>query len=254
MDRSNSRRHRTRTLGRGRRWAFLGLVLAGIVSTAAAPQPLVFAQANGETSAAGSRRSRETAVPTPDNIRRRGLPAVTPEREAAALTFVRQHHPELVELLVSLSENSPRIYQRAIAELFRTSERLAQIQERQPDRYELELELWKAESRGQLIAARISMGDDPQLRQKLRELLARQVQAKRRLLMLERDRLQARLEKLDGQIRQLESGQEEYIEQQINQLTRSVQRATAASRAAKSRGKSSDDRPAPPASGKKPES
>ena len=151
------------------------------------------------------------------------------------MTFVRQHHMELSELLKSLRASKPRIYQRAMADLFRTSERLTQIQERQPDRYDLELEFWKAQSRVQLIAARLSMGDAPKLRQQLREALIKQVDAKKRLLLLERSRLEARLAKLEGQIKRLDSGQARHIEQQIKLFTRLVQPASGAGKPAPTR-------------------
>ncbi len=46
-------------------------------------------------------------------------PAFTPEREAAALSFVKQHHPELEELLSQLKSGNRPEYRRAINELFR---------------------------------------------------------------------------------------------------------------------------------------
>src|SRR6478736_3014044 len=56
--------------------------------------------------------------------------AVTPEREAAAMAFVKQHHPELADLLTMLKAGNQKEYEKAVRELYRTSERLAQIQER----------------------------------------------------------------------------------------------------------------------------
>src|SRR5262245_22677697 len=72
--------------------------------------------------------------------------AVTPEREAAVLTFIQRNHADLADLLAHLKENQPQAYEQAIRELFRTTERLAQIQERDPLQYELELAVWKAQS------------------------------------------------------------------------------------------------------------
>ena len=72
-----------------------------------------------------------------------GPQTVTPEREAAARTFVSRHHPELVALLDHLQTSEPKQYQRAVRELFRASERLAQFREQDEGRYALELETWK---------------------------------------------------------------------------------------------------------------
>ena len=89
---------------------------------------------------------------------------LTPEREAAAITFVRQHHAELVDLLNQLKETKPAEYQAAIRELFQTSERLAQLREQDPQRYELELDAWKTKSRIRLLAARSTMSGDMSLK------------------------------------------------------------------------------------------
>jgi hypothetical protein len=139
---------------------------------------------------------------------------ITPEREAAAMTFVRQHHAELSELLIYLKESAPREYERAVRDLFRASERLAQIQERDSAAYELELNLWKARSRAQLISARLQMADDPQLRDELRAALTDEYDLRVRVLKYDRERLADRLRNLDEQIGRLEARRAEFIENQ----------------------------------------
>jgi hypothetical protein len=139
---------------------------------------------------------------------------ITPEREAAAMTFVRQHHAELSELLIYLKESAPREYERAVRDLFRASERLAQIQERDSAAYELELNLWKARSRAQLISARLQMADDPQLRDELRAALTDEYDLRVRVLKNDRERLADRLRNLDEQIGRLEARRAEFIENQ----------------------------------------
>src|SRR5262249_19634201 len=74
-------------------------------------------------------------------------PGITPEREAAVKTFVDQHHPELGELLVHLKENNKKEYEKAVRDLFKTSERLARTHEMDVERYDLELKLWQTQSR-----------------------------------------------------------------------------------------------------------
>src|SRR5262245_8457794 len=53
-------------------------------------------------------------------------PPFTPESEAAALKFVGENHRELGALLKQLKASSPEEYKRAIRDLFRTTEKLAQ--------------------------------------------------------------------------------------------------------------------------------
>ena len=57
------------------------------------------------------------------------------EQETAALTLVRNHHPELSELLEQLKADNPEQYRQAVSELFRASQRLAQAKEKDPQRY-----------------------------------------------------------------------------------------------------------------------
>ncbi len=150
------------------------------------------------------------------------LPGVTPEREAAAMTFVQQHHPELAALLVYLKDNRSSEYQKAVRDLFRISERLATTQERDFERYQLELDLWKSQSRSQLLAARLKMGDNPALREQLRASLGEQVDLQRAILQRDRDRLADRLEKLDEQIERLGSDRQQQIEKQLLWLTQDL--------------------------------
>src|SRR5687768_12762986 len=59
------------------------------------------------------------------------MPSFTPEREAAAMTFVQAHHAELAPLLTHLKKSRPNDYQKAIRKLFGDSERLAHSREAQ---------------------------------------------------------------------------------------------------------------------------
>lgn len=149
----------------------------------------------------------------------------TPEREAAALMFASLHHPELSSLLGQLKESDPQEYQRAIRELFQASERLAQIQERAPARYELELEIWKLESRIRLLAARMAMGADPALEQELRELAAEQIDARLSLAQFERREVEQRLEKLNARIDAIEKSRDDRIQQVVDRVRRDAQKA-----------------------------
>lgn len=150
------------------------------------------------------------------------MPGVTPEREAAVRTFLRQHHPELADLLLYLQTSQPHEYQRAVRDLFRASERLAQIQERDYDRYELELKLWKTSSRIQLLAARLSMNDSDDLRAQLRAALSEQIDLRAALLRRERDRFAGKVSRIDEQLNKLMDARHQEIERQMKVLTKSA--------------------------------
>ncbi len=148
----------------------------------------------------------------------RQLPVVTPEREAAAMTFVTRHHPRLAELLIYLQEQDPRQYQRAVRDLFRISERLAQLQERDSARYEMELRAWKVRSRIELLAAQLAMQDDPAVRQQLRDALRQQMAVQQDLLQRERKRAADRVQRIDDQLEELKSRQQGNLDKRIDAL------------------------------------
>src|SRR4051794_27503525 len=83
------------------------------------------------------------------------LPRFTEEREAAALHFVRKHLPELVPLLDLLKKNQRAAYQREVRAIFQATEILADLRD-DPQRYDLELKIWVAENKAQVLAARLN--------------------------------------------------------------------------------------------------
>ncbi|MDY3553600.1 hypothetical protein R5W24_002703 [Gemmata sp. JC717] len=82
------------------------------------------------------------------------LPRFTEEREAAALHFVRKHCPDLTPLLEELKRTARPAYELQIRETFHVSELLAEIQDDDPKRHELELKLWTAENKALVLVAR----------------------------------------------------------------------------------------------------
>lgn len=165
------------------------------------------------------------------------LPAFTPEREAAALKFVSEHHAELQSLLNRLKSSNATAYEQAIRDLFRNSERLAAIQERgELKRYDLELESWKVESRIRLLAARLAVQrDNSQLEQQLREAVLRRVDLRLSRLEFERqqmaerrDKLSDQISKLDDQIVKARKFRERQADQSVEQLIKSVRKPGAA--------------------------
>jgi hypothetical protein len=147
---------------------------------------------------------------------------VTPERQAAAETFAGLHHPELAELLARLKTGRQKDYNNAVRELFRESERLAKLKGRDPERYALELEIWKVASRIQLTAARLAMDDSPELRAALLSLLESKLALRTQLLQSDRDRAAARLEKLDAELASLRADSTA-AQQDLEKLLKSAQ-------------------------------
>jgi hypothetical protein len=152
------------------------------------------------------------AEPRKNGKGRGPLPTFTPEREAAALTFVAAHHDELTPLLNHLKKSRPNEYQKAIRKLFNDSERLAHNRETHPQRYELELQEWKLTSRIELLVARLSMDRSPALEAELRKALAEQFEVRRGLLEMERERVLQRAKVLEKEIAELDAKRDEKVD------------------------------------------
>jgi len=148
----------------------------------------------------------------------RELPAFTSEREAAALTFIGLHHPEMAELLRQLKSTTPAEYKREVRVLFRSSETLAELRERDPELYELELRAWILDSRIRLLAARLSMAPSESVEQELRQALSEQIDVRIAQQTLTRRRLESRLADLNMQIERLEENRDEQIEKRMKSL------------------------------------
>lgn len=83
------------------------------------------------------------------------LPRFTEEREAAALCFVKKHHPELLPLLEELKKANANHYEREIREIFQVTEYLAELRD-DPRRHELEVKIWVTESKAHALVAKLS--------------------------------------------------------------------------------------------------
>lgn len=146
------------------------------------------------------------------------------EREAAALAFVREHHPELASLLEQLKAMKPDQYERAIAELAQVGRTLANYKKNDERRYRLALEAWKAKSRAELLAAQLVTTPDAELEGQLRAAVENQLAVEIRQQRLEREIVEARLRKLDETIGRLESRRDALVESRYQALLKKGQR------------------------------
>jgi hypothetical protein len=185
------------------------------------------------------RAGRAVWVGATKGARAAKLPGFTPEREAAALTFVAQHHPELAALLHRLKPMNPAAYEQAIGELFRISETLADLRQRDARRYELGLEAWKAKSRVELLTAELASGPSPELEDRLRAALADQIDVQVRQQRLDLEQAEARVRKVRENLDRLETGREDLVESRYQGLVKNGQRARR-----KDRGQPAPARPA----------
>jgi len=154
-------------------------------------------------------------------VKKPGEPIIiTPEREAAALAFANLHHSELTALLTALSTRNPAQYQNALRDLYRASERLAQVQEKDAERYELDLADWKVSSRIQILVAKLSMAPSQAVKDELRLLIGEQADIRIKMLQLERDRAVARQAKTEELLRAAEDGRDAEVKRRYEMFLR----------------------------------
>jgi len=122
------------------------------------------------------------------------------EAAAAAIAFAVAHHPELVPLLERLRGEAPAEFAAAVADLDRTRDRLAKLRDRQPERHDAALAEWKLSSRIRLTLARLTTSPSAEAEQELRQLVRQRAEARLAPLRAERDRIGARLEKINAQL------------------------------------------------------
>jgi hypothetical protein len=139
-------------------------------------------------------------------------------RAATALAFAKSNHPELAALLEQLNSSNPAAFKNAVDDLVRAHERLARVQERSPDRYEAELALWKLDSRIRLLAAQSAMVDTEEVQAELKGLLSERRDLRLTRMKEDRERQQARLQRLDETIAEMEAAGDEAVDNELEQL------------------------------------
>ena len=147
------------------------------------------------------------------------VPPVSADREAAALEFVKEHQPELARLLEYLRHKQPRQYQRAVRELARTADRLKMTRERDPRRYELELQAWQVRSRIDLLAARWQVQPDEKIKERLRAAIVEQIALQKQILEREREKVTQRLKTVESQLDKLTNSEQAELERRLKAAT-----------------------------------
>ena len=95
------------------------------------------------------------------------------ENEKLAQNLVEEHLPDLMPLLKQLKSDKSKQYEKAIWDLSRSARKLSLTRKRDARLFDIELELLKAETNANLIAARLKVRDKPEDRDNLREAVTR---------------------------------------------------------------------------------
>lgn len=181
----------------------------------------------GSTEAKAGKNAKPNAAAKAErnatSAKARAATKITPEREAAAIAFAGQNHPELSLLLANLKQNNPTEYHAAVVELDRIVERLTSLKPKNVTQHDSELAHWKMDSRIRLMAARLTMSDNPALEAELKAAVREKVELTLAERKAERNRLQKRVEKLDQTIGELATKLDEVAEKEFAALKRSAQ-------------------------------
>ncbi len=164
-------------------WTVL-LIAVGFWSALAIPAP----QAKPEAA-----KPAETPAPNGNGA---ALPKFTEEREAAAVQFARKHLPELLPLLDKLKAADLKKYREEISEIFQTAELLGELHEQDRRRHDLELDIWKTQTRSLILVARLRSAadeDKPRLTDELQEAAKKLVDLDMLVLRLRVDELEKEL-------------------------------------------------------------
>ncbi len=129
----------------------------------------------------------------------------TPARKRQLRAFLEEHRPQLLRMMNWLEQNRPDQFQKAVAPLLRTQDRLLALKERNPEAYRAALDDWKLDTDIQIAAARVAVKDTPPNRKSLRDLLERKQAAKLQRLQAARERLKERVASLNAQIHTIQS-------------------------------------------------
>ena len=165
------------------------------------------------------------SVPAPRKDRAKtAVASVTAQQEAEVLQFLREHHPELADVLGHLQRNRPAEYARAVRDIRHAIERLQQVEKGDSERYELELQSWVIQSKIQLLAARLAIRDNPGLHEELRHLLDDQLDLRMGVAQTQRDRVAERLRRVDEQLQRMTDNRSEILERAFLSVTKSSER------------------------------
>ena len=147
---------------------------------------------------------------------------VSQQREAAAMSFAQQYHPELAELLTRLRDSNPAQFAKAVRELDQTRDRLEKNRERDPERYSIMLHEWQLDSRVRLLAARLTMSTSAELETELRQVLNERHDVRLQLLTYDRERSKVRLQKMDEQIAEHVQSREATVDRELDRIKKNA--------------------------------
>jgi hypothetical protein len=172
----------------------------------------------------GSKSEASTAVSDLSNRavgeKKNAKAEVTQADRDASLEFASEHHPELARLLEQLEKSRPQEFARAVRELSQQIQVLERSREKNPARYQAQLQVWKQDSQIRVLMARWSYNHDPKLEKQIRDLLKQRQEVRSSQLKAEKVRLAEQQRRIDEQLATMMQPVEERVDQEWELLSK----------------------------------
>ncbi len=149
--------------GRQLAWSVLFLASAGLF--------VVRTDGRADDSAAKTPPPKPAATNSPAKPARVKPAPLSAEREAEALAFAREHHPELAALIEKLRKDNRRQFDQALRQLSQDRDRLVRLKKTVAAAIRPGPRGVEARSRAHLLAARMTLSQDPALEAELKQVL-----------------------------------------------------------------------------------
>ena len=202
----------------------LFLAALGLVSGVQMPLQAFVAQTSADENKPETNKPEEKARVAeqgkPEQVDKKSRSEKSEADRKAAMEFATQHHPELARLLEQLEKSRPNEFARAIRDLNQQLQQLERTREKNPTRYDAQLEGWKIESQIRVLTARWSLSRDAELETQIRGLLKQRREAKMAQLKADKQRLLEQQRKIDEQLTALSDPMDSQVDKEWEQLAK----------------------------------
>ena len=202
----------------------LFLAALGLVSGVQMPLQAFVAQTSADEKKPETNKPEEKARVAeqgkPEQVDKKSRSEKSEADRKAAMEFATQHHPELARLLEQLEKSRPNEFARAIRDLNQQLQQLERTREKNPTRYDAQLEGWKIESQIRVLTARWSLSRDAELETQIRGLLKQRREAKMAQLKADKQRLLEQQRKIDEQLTALSDPMDSQVDKEWEQLAK----------------------------------
>lgn len=185
---------------------------------------VAYASGDGQIASAADPPAASVRVDAPKIVDKSGEKKLRTELSesdlVATMAFASEHHPELARLLEHLRKSRPHEFQRAARELNQQIVMLEKLREKNPARYEHQLQLWKNDSQIRVLVAKWSLSKDEAIEQQIRQLLQQRRDTKVAQLKAEQKRLVEQLQKVEKQLKTISEMPDSQIDREWEQLAK----------------------------------